>query len=200
MCLLLETIQLNDGELHLLPYHHCRMNKARKELFGLPDFPDLRSFIVVPESCRQGVYRCRITYDQAVRSVEFIPHINREVRKMRIVQAPETLNYCHKYADRSALQQLFDQRADCDEIVIVRNGLVTDCFTGNLIFFDGLHWWTPSVPLLNATKRQYLIDQKRIREREIRLDDLPRFSHIGIINVFYDFENPLIISVNQLIF
>ncbi len=47
----------------------------------------------------------------------------------------------------------------------VKNGLVTDCTIGNLVFFDGTGWVTPDQPLLKGTKRQALLDRKLVRKK-----------------------------------
>jgi 4-amino-4-deoxychorismate lyase len=100
----------------------------------------------------------------------------------------ESIDYHIKYTDRQILQQLFDQRGDCDDIIIVKNGFVGDSYTANLLFFDGKNWYTPTTPLLKGTKRQFLLDQGVISEKEIREEDIKSYQKVGLINALIDFE------------
>lgn len=187
MSLLLETIKIENGKPANLQWHNQRFNKARKELFSLPDL-DLESQLVIPESCRTGIFRCRILYGKTIDNIEFSPYQARTIERLQIVH-DDSIEYPYKYADRSKLQALYDQRGRADEIIIVKKGLVTDCFIGNLVFSDGQTWWTPDRPLLPGTQRQKLLAEGQIHEAGITESDLVSFKEIGIINVFFDLGN-----------
>ena len=45
MCLLLESIRIENGLIRNLKYHQARMNQARKELFNIPELLDLDKII-----------------------------------------------------------------------------------------------------------------------------------------------------------
>ena len=47
--LLLETIKIEDGEIHNLSYHQDRCTKSRRILFHSSDVLDLSSIIVAPK-------------------------------------------------------------------------------------------------------------------------------------------------------
>jgi 4-amino-4-deoxychorismate lyase len=100
----------------------------------------------------------------------------------------DDIDYRFKYADRRRLQSLFARRGDCDDVLIVRNGLLTDTSYCNIVLYDGQDWWTPDTPLLPGTARQRLLDEGLIRERRIRVEDLPRFEHIRLINAMLPWE------------
>lgn len=51
--------------------------------------------------------------------------------------------------------------------MIIRQGKVTDCSIGNLIFRQNNQWITPDKPLLEGTQRAKLLEQKKIIAREI---------------------------------
>ncbi|HHF3814093.1 TPA: aminotransferase class IV [Haemophilus influenzae] len=87
-----------------------------------------------------------------------------------------------KYSDRSLINTLFAQRGACDEIMIIKNGKVTDCSIGNLIFRQGKKWYTPDTPLLLGTQREKLLQEGKIQERTIFLEDIVNFDEIKIIN------------------
>lgn len=200
MCRLLETIRLENGVLHNLKYHTLRFNRARAEFFGLSEETDLSQIISIPENCRTGVFRCRVCYSGAtIHSIEFIPRQPRTTKSMKLVE-DNKIDYHYKYDDRSQLTKLFEQRESCDEIIIIKNGLVTDCSVGNLVFFDGTRWLTPSSPLLNGTQRMHLLDELQITEKEIRQEDILNYTKVGIINAFYDLQNMPVIPISNIEF
>ena len=97
---------------------------------------------------------------------------SREIRSLRLVAADDELDYHLKYADRSALARLLQRRDDCDEILIVRDGAITDTSYSNVAFFDGRKYVTPDTFLLNGTRRQYLLGTGVLTERRITPSDL----------------------------
>ncbi|MEL7589111.1 MAG: aminotransferase class IV [Prolixibacteraceae bacterium] len=188
MCRLLETIRLENGILQNIFYHNRRMNASRTELFNTSDSIQLEKEITVPEELKRGLYRCRVVYGSVIDQIEFLPLSPKNFERLKIVH-DNLIDYHLKFADRSGLEKLFSLREKADEIIIVRNGLVTDCTIGNLVFDDGNGWLTPATPLLNGTQRQALLDKKLIKEAEITERNLPHFLQAGIINVFFDLKN-----------
>ena len=187
MCLLLETIKLENGKLANLEYHQQRFDWARQQYTEVQPLK-LKEIIDIPEHAGKGLFRCRITYGKTIEKIEFIPYQFREIRSLKVVH-DDSIDYTYKYADRSHLQKLFDQREDCDDIIIVKNEKVTDSFTGNLLFHDGSKWITPDQPLLKGTQRQYLLDTKQIIEKQLLFKDIFNYRVVGIINVFYTLNN-----------
>lgn len=187
MSLLLETIKLENGKLANLSYHNQRFNHAREKLFSLSP-QDLSELIKIPSQYKQGLYRCRVVYGKEIKKIDFVAHKPRQIKSLQVVY-DNSIRYSYKYADRKHLQKLVDQRRNSDEIIIIKNHLVTDCSIGNLVFFDGEKWLTPNRPLLEGTQRQKLIDQRQIFPARITKYDLWNFQEAGIINVFYDLTN-----------
>ncbi|MCX8011124.1 MAG: chorismate-binding protein, partial [Ignavibacteria bacterium] len=52
--------------------------------------------------------------------------------------------------------------------------------------YDGSDWVTPSTPLLKGTKRQMLIDNKRIIEKNITSTELKDYQKLALINAMLD--------------
>lgn len=188
MSQLLETIKCKDGRLFNLNEHNFRFNKARKEYFGLSDAINLEEIIQTPKNAKKGLFRCRVVYSKTIEKIEFIPHQFRKIRSLKLVEDNE-IDYIFKYSDRNRLQGLFVQRANCDDIIIVKNGCITDSFTANLIFFDGKKWWTPDTPLLQGTQRRLLINESKIFECKITVNDLRKYEKVGLINAMWDLDN-----------
>jgi len=197
MSQLLETIKLENGRLFDLEYHNRRMNAARRELFGTLPPVDLADIIQVPEECCDGLYRCRIVYSNQIDSIEFIPQKERTFSSLKLVVC-DYIDYHLKYADRSLLNELYAQRGEADEIIIVRNNEITDCSIGNLLFYDGESWVTPADPLLQGTQRQKLLETGHIQEEFIVVQDLKNYSKVAIINTFFDLKNMPIIEIENI--
>jgi 4-amino-4-deoxychorismate lyase len=199
MCPLLESIKLKDGCLFNLEYHQNRLNESMKGLFPKAACIDLSSSIVIPESCASGLFKVRILYGPAIEKIEFEFYQFRTIKSLKVVHH-DSLDYSLKYSNRQTLQELYNQRGDCDDIIIVRNGQVTDSFAANLSFFDGQKWVTPESPLLKGTQRQYLLDRELISEKEIREEDIHNYQKVGLINAMMDIEDMPVVPVDYIEF
>jgi 4-amino-4-deoxychorismate lyase len=100
------------------------------------------------------------------------------------------ISYAHKFEDRHELNALYSKRELCDDILIVKQGLITDTSYANIVFKESDHWVTPTSYLLAGTMRQNLLDKKIITEDEIRVTDLARFKKFKLINAMVGFDGP----------
>jgi 4-amino-4-deoxychorismate lyase len=180
---LLETIQVREGQFQNIEYHNKRFNASRLELFGLDDFQCLENLIKIPSECSEGIFRCRVVYEKEIMETTFTPYIYKEIKTLKLVDIGDW-DYSYKYADRSFMTNLLNENKNCDEVIMVKNGFITDCTIANLAFWDGANWFTPSIPLLRGTKRKQLIDNQEIKEREIRIEDIPKYEGVCLINCF----------------
>jgi 4-amino-4-deoxychorismate lyase len=185
MSLLLESIRIKDGALFNAHLHNERMNRSRRALFGCGDEIELRDKVRVPEEFCAGLVKCRVLYRTDVERVEFANYTKRTVRSLRIVRS-DTIEYAHKYEDKSAIQALLALRDGCDDILIVKRGRITDTSFSNIAFFDGARWVTPAEPLLEGTMRAGLLAEGSLVEEEIRARDLARFQLARCINCMLD--------------
>ncbi|MBX2901781.1 MAG: aminotransferase class IV [Cyclobacteriaceae bacterium] len=189
MCRLVESIYLNNGVFRNLRYHQARMEQAATNLFSKPHLWDLEEVlksVVVPAT---GLYKVRFVYDLRAYKVEFVPYQFRAITTLKKIEADD-LRYEYKYEDRAALASLWEQRGPCDEILIIKNGKVTDTSYANLAFKYGHQWLTPVAPLLNGTMRQYLIDTKKIYAADIEAGDLEKFECVKLINAMWGWDAP----------
>jgi 4-amino-4-deoxychorismate lyase len=197
MSLLVESIKLKDGKLFNPEYHQKRMNCALAELFPEADSIDLQTVISIPDESNTGLFKVRVLYGPELEKVEFEPYQFRTIQSLKIVYH-ETIDYHLKYTNRQILQQLFASRGECDDIIIIKNGLVTDAFAANILFFDGQKWITPNSPLLKGTQRQLLLDQGIISEQEISEEDIPAFQKVGLVNAMMSFDEMPVIPVEKI--
>jgi len=185
---LLETIKCLDGTAFNLGYHQKRVDRSRVKL-GLNDGLELE---LSPP--KKGLYRCRIIYEDEIEQLEYIPYQQKEIKSFKLINS--TISYPLKYENRDDLNALFKQRNEADEIIIVKNGLVTDTTIANLCFFDGIQWLTPKTPLLEGTTRQRYLDTKTVKTADIYAKDLHKYSKIAMMNAMIDFyiiENVIIV-------
>lgn len=187
MCPLFETIKCSDGKLFNMEFHQARFEKACREYFGISNTIYLTELIEIPEFATNGLFRCRITYTKQIEKIEFLPHQYREIKSLKLVEDNE-IDYRFKYADRERLNLIFEKRGNCDDIIIVKNGYITDGFAANLVFFDGKIWWTPCTPLLAGTQRAKLLAEGKISESMITPADIEKYIKFGLINAMHDFE------------
>lgn len=194
---LVESIKLKDGVIYNLNYHQDRLNRSMEELFPMADVVDLAkelSRIKYPDS---GLYKVRVVYGPLVEKIEVEPYTFRIIKSLKVVYYND-IDYHLKYTDRGVLNVLYSQRESCDDIIIVKDGMVTDSFASNLLFFDGHRWLTSDSPLLKGTQRQYLLDNELIVERHIATKDLPSFQKVGLINAMIEFEEMPVVPIERI--
>lgn len=198
MCPLIESIKILDGLAYNLAYHNQRMNAARMALFGLQAPIHLEEHITVPEHARHGLFKCRILYSRFIEHIEYQSYKQRSIQTLKLVY-DDHIDYRYKYADRHALDALFMQRENCDDILIIKKGRVTDTSYSNIIFFDGDRWFTPLHPLLEGTQLCKLLDDRKITATNMRVQDIVRFTHFKLINALNDFYAYPPISVQHIL-
>ena len=196
---LLETIRFKNGEFSNLPLHQARMNNSLKQLFNSTDKIDL--ILTLQKSSNKvsdiGLYKCRIVYDTEIREIEFIPYQMPDIKSLMLVICND-IQYNYKYFDRQKINELLELKGDADDIVIVKNGLITDSSFANLLFYNGEHWLTPTFPLLKGTQRERLLEQEKIRVADIRPEDLHNFKKIRLINAMLRFEYEVDVLVENI--
>ena len=157
MSRLIESIYLKDGVFRNMKYHQLRMEFSSKELFGVPNKWTLENKLQSSEHPESGLYKVRVVYDKDVKQIEFVPYKIKPVRSLKLVNS-DAISYAHKFEDRQALNGLYQQRNNCDDIIMIKNGFVTDASYANLIFRKGNEWFTPTTFLLAGTMRSFLFD------------------------------------------
>ena len=193
---LLETIQIKNAELQNVDFHNQRFNSSRREFFNVKEYLHLENLIKIPYQYAEGIFRCRVIYEKDIEEVTFIPYVYKEIKALKLVDIGNW-DYSHKYADRSFMNNLLAENQDFDEVIMVKNGFVTDCTIANLAFWDGSNWFTSSTPLLKGTKRQQLLDRQKIIETEIRIEDISRYEGMCLINCFRNLELANLVRLNS---
>ncbi len=177
-----ETIKVLDGKIFHIDYHNRRCNTTRKALFGATDTIDLQNFISPPP---RGLYRCKVIYDTKIQNIEFFPYRPRVIKSLQPIRSD--IDYPYKFLDRSALDRLFAQRKEADDILIIKDGLITDTSIANVALSYKGRWLTPAKPLLAGTTRARLLDQKKLILADIEIKDIKKFDKIALLNAMIGF-------------
>ncbi len=200
MYLLLETIRYSQGKFDNLEWHNLRMNRSLGELYSSKTKIDLMGALKASpkpcevSTCIEAVYKCRIVYGVAIDTIEFIPYQLPNIKSLHLIY-DNNINYSLKSLNRSALNNLFNQRSGSDDVIIVKNGLITDTTFANILFFADNKWLTPVTPLLPGTRRQALLQAGIIKTASIYPYDLNNFEKLRLVNAMIRFEDEVDISL-----
>ncbi len=190
---LFETMRINNNRVENLRFHNERLNNSRKNLFGIKDEIDVSRLF---GGIQKDENRLRVIYSADSIRTEITQYTPRVINSLKCIRT-EQFDYSHKYLDRSILTDLSDKKADCDEIIIIINDIVTDTTISNIVFFDGVNYLTPDTPLLKGTKRRELLEKGIIKEARITINDIKHFAYATLINAMLEL-NEIVIPVNKI--
>ena len=178
-----ETIKAVDGIIYNLEYHQRRYENVLKH-FGVDKIKSLKDHLSPPEN---GIYRCRLTYDADNIDVEYVKYSKRKIETLKLVH-DDSVYYSLKSTNRQKLDELYDKREGCSDVIIIKNSLLTDTSIANIALYDGKDWITPRSPLLKGTTRQRYLDSKKLIQKDIDVKDIYNFKRISLLNAMIDFD------------
>jgi len=197
MCLLIETLKISQGQIHNLAYHNGRFNRAQKTLFDAKHTIDLGRIIDIKHLNKDVVYKCRLTYNAHIQNIEFEKYISKIIKTVQLI-THNSIEYSFKYKNRTIFETL-KNKSQADEILIVKNGEITDFSFANVVFYSADNKaFTPQNPLLKGTKRQFLIDEKIITPLKIKISDMSNYKYLKPINALLDFEKTPLIDIKNI--
>lgn len=178
----LETLLAVDGRCRWVSWHQARLQRTCRSLGFSVDY-DLQDLLSPPDA---GTYRCRVLYDARSCSVEYLPYVRRQVESLKLIEA-NGIAYRYKSTEREALDGLFSRRGEADDVLIVRNGYVTDTTIANTAFFINGKWLTPERPLLEGTVRARLLHQGFLQAADMTVQDAARAEKVAVMNALSGF-------------
>lgn len=194
---LLETIRCQNGQFPLLRWHQDRINDAFRTLWpGKPAHDlwlHLQNSAVPPE----GLFKCRVLYGEIIKEPEYVPYVIDPPRRLRLVEADD-IDYGLKWSDRQKLNDLHNLRGDCDDVLIVRRGMITDTTYCNIAFLRDTTWFTPANPLLKGVRRAYLLEMGIIEPLSITRPDLGSFTHFKLFNAMIGWDDSPAIPITEI--
>lgn len=190
----IDTIKLINGNYKLIEYHNERINNTISHFFGFNPGINLNLILPDQDNYKIGTYKCRLEYSNRIENIEIKPYLKKAINKLKVIDldstrfstAPEPLNYEFKYENRTGINYFLTGLDDATDILFIKNGLVTDTSFSNVILFNGEKWITPDTFLLNGVKRRYLLDNCKIEERKVPINDLQCFRKISLINAMLE--------------
>ncbi len=188
-----ETIRIESGKALNLPLHETRMNATRVHFAPHVAPISLQKWLDDAPLSDERI-KARVVYDvNGVCETTFQTYKRREIQWLRMVEDND-ISYTFKSTDRHELDHLLALRDGCDEVLIVKNGLITDTSFTNVAFFDGHKWLTPAQPLLNGTMRRWLLQRGQLTEAQITPASLASFQRIMLFNAMigaHELELPI---------
>jgi len=187
MSLFFETLLIKDQKINNLIYHNARLNETIKRNFNIESDIDLAKIVKIDS---HKAHRCKVIYDKDIQDIQLFPLIKREFKTFKLIHSD--IEYNFKYLNRSYLENLYKQREDCDDIIIVKDNLITDTTIANIAYFDGKDWFTPKTPLLKGSMRAYLLKNKLLLEKDVKIEDIKNAKKIAIMNAiigFYEIDD-----------
>jgi len=193
MSLLIESIKIFNGRIYNLRRHENRIQRSRVALISKDITPiPLRKYIEIPIDLRQGLVKCRIVYKEDIQEVSYTPYLPNIIKSLKLVES-NLIDYQYKYLDRTHIKELYAQRGNCDDIIMVKDRMLTDSSYGNIALLKDGVWYTPSTCLLNGTRRQQLIDQGKILEADIPVVDIDQYEKICLFSAMIGLNKSTII-------
>lgn len=196
MCQWIESIALKDGVFLNLDEHQARINRTLFDFSSNCQVDLLKMFLTLglPQT---GYYKVRVVYDiRQVVDISCSAYTPRCWNEFRLVKA-NNLDYSYKYVDRSVFDSLKRECPEC-EIIISKNGYITDTSYSNLVFHRKGEWFTPSTYLLAGTQRALLLREQKIKEAEINITNLASFDSFKMINAMMPFDEAHIYHIQQI--
>jgi 4-amino-4-deoxychorismate lyase len=184
---LVESIAVKDGVIQNLKWHKKRYAASYSSWYEESPNSQLLDELDI-ELPNKGYFKLRIEYTPDSKSYTIQPYHTKEISSLKMVEDND-IDYSVKFADRTAIDMLLEMCGECDDILIIKNGAVSDTSAGNILFFDGQAWFTPDTPLLQGTQRAHLIDKQLIMERSIRIGDIHSFIGFQVINAMRPFDS-----------
>lgn len=182
----LETIRILDGKPLHLPWHQQRVDDTLRYFYpktcSEPGAFPLFDILLSCQIPREGTYRCRILYDANTLEVEFKSYTLAEIHTLQLVSAPEGYEYSFKFSDRSVIDHLYAQRGAADDVLITRDGYITDTSIANIAFRKDDRWYTPARPLLAGTTWKRLVSEGILIPRPIHREDVHRYDGFCVFN------------------
>ena len=193
MSLFFETIKVQNGIIYNIKKHNYRLNKTIYDNFGINQDINLQDFINPPKDNK--LYRCKVIYSKRIEKIDFFPYKPRKIKSFKIIQS--NISYPYKFLNRSELDNLFEKRGKCDDIIMIdRNGYLKDTSIANISIKKEDKWLTPKNPLLHGTMKQKFIEDKILYQTNISIKDIENIDSFAIMNAMIGFqiiENPIFI-------
>ena len=184
---LFESVCIENGKIQNAHYHESRFKSSFYAFFGFEPNYSLFDKVILPRIDKSLKCKLRIEYNQ-IGTKWTISEYLKTIPSSLLMLKDDEIEYRLKYADRKNLNHLYKQKANFEDVLIIKNGFITDATYSNILFTDGQKIITPSTPLLNGTCRTRLLSDEIITEAAIKADSIHFFVSFQLINALNDFD------------
>ncbi len=192
---LFETIAVLDGVILNIDYHQQRFKKSYKALYGEEPKYDLLTNINYHS---KGLIKLRVFYNKTGVEYDYKPYNIKQIESLKTVFCDE-IDYTLKYTNREQLNHLYNQKDSCDDVLIIKNGFITDTTIANIVFYYKDVILTPNTPLLKGTQRAYLLDKGIIQEEQIKLKDINKYKGFKLINAMRGLNSMKMLNIEHIL-
>jgi len=192
---LVESIKAENGQFFLLDYHQDRLERTFHAVYK--SSCPWQLVAILPQAPSQGLFKVRFLYNATDFSIEVQPYVPKIIKTLKLIEIGD-YTYPHKWTDRSTINAAFAQRGNCDDVLMTKNGFLTDASYANIVLFDGANWVTPEKPLFEGVQRSYLLDLTKIKTTTIATTELSNYQSFQLINAMNSFEENYFVSVGTI--
>ena len=183
MFLFFETIKIKNSKIYNLKYHNHRVNRTISEVFSKKSNLNLKEYIKLPKD--ETLYKCKLTYSTKIENITLEPYKMKRFKNFICIESD--IQYPYKSVNREEFEKLTELNKEYDEIIIIKDNLLTDTTIANIALYNGLKWFTPKTPLLEGTLRASLIEQKLLKTKDLDKKALKSCVKIAIMNAIIGF-------------
>lgn len=174
-----ETIKCEDKEVFNLDFHNLRIARTIGKNIDLNEY-------IYPINSK--LLKCKVIYNEdEIVDVSYTEYKKREIKSFKIVY-DDKIEYSKKYLNREEIDRLYSLKEKADEIIIIKDNLLSDTSIANIAIYDGNNWYTPKRPLLNGTSRQRHLKDQNIIEKDLTIADLKSAKKMALMNAMIDFD------------
>ncbi len=193
----IETICYKNGLFERIDLHTNRLNRTRHHFFGNQIAINLFDHLKVPQDLINSTVKCTVTYSNEIEHISYSDYQMRAVNSLKLIDH-NLIDYSFKYANREELGELYSKRGECDDILIVKDGFLTDSFYANLVLLRENRWYSMLNPLLLGTRLLSYVQESLVTPVLVSPDDLHLYSEARIINAMISIENSPIIPIQNI--
>jgi 4-amino-4-deoxychorismate lyase len=182
-----ESIRVNNGIAENLSFHQARVHKTLQAFDASQSNISLEAIVQQLALPQLGLFKLRISYDlNGNHQAKLTPYVYKQISQFALVDI-KGFSYDYKFSNRDWINEALSH-SGTDEIIMHDNGFIKDCSYTNIVFYDGVDWYTPESPLLAGTQRAKLIREGVIITKALHVDDILNLKKFKCINAMIDWD------------
>lgn len=182
---LFETIRIHQQKIVHFEDHLARMKHSIKALSGRDLQFELNEKNILQEIKNDALLKCKILYNENDFEIEISNYEKRLIENIVFIH-DDNISYPLKFVNRNCFLKHTQNLQTTTEPIFIVNGLLTDSSYSNIALWNGHEWHTPKEPLFFGVRRNILLNEFKIFEKEISINDIHQYQKISLINAMLD--------------